>query len=470
MKAYLSILEHDELLKIHEASLTILSNTGLRIYSKEACNLLHDYGAKIDKDNIVYIPEYMVEDALKNVAQDMVLGARDKKYTIHPHELSIPAFSTCGFSSIIYDYKTGKSRIPTEKDLIEYAKIADYFSEIKYFSAFDASLKKNADFSDLYTLYITLQHTAKPIQCFCSDGKTALLQSKLSKIVANKSKEPIFSSYVMPISPLTLGKGTAEAIINFAKEGIPISPYGTILANSTAPATVAGSLALSNAENLAILTLCKCANKKGEMIYSTDTCPMDFLTGAINYESPEYLLFAIANRQIADYYGLVSCVSHSANEELPSNSASLAVYKEKIISNFLVNTKLSSALGSKDSGLAASLLDMVFGAYIVEEVSALFKEEPLENDDILLSTMEKISQGNFSISVQRKEELALRQKIKEHRFENILNTKDVTMQIQEIIDDILLYHKSTPIPQNQLEAMAAFMQEAETLYLEEGDY
>ena len=43
----LSVLETSELEKIHQASLEILSETGVNIHSKEMRNLLNDAGADI---------------------------------------------------------------------------------------------------------------------------------------------------------------------------------------------------------------------------------------------------------------------------------------------------------------------------------------------------------------------------------------------------------------------------------------
>ena len=63
-----SVLSDNELSDIHRASLEVLSETGMIIYSDKVLKLLQDAGCKVDiAEKRVRIPESLVEQALKTV-------------------------------------------------------------------------------------------------------------------------------------------------------------------------------------------------------------------------------------------------------------------------------------------------------------------------------------------------------------------------------------------------------------------
>ena len=62
MRALLTFLSDNEIEQIHEASLRILMETGVKILSEKVRKLLAENGAEVDGD-IVKIPKPMVEEA-----------------------------------------------------------------------------------------------------------------------------------------------------------------------------------------------------------------------------------------------------------------------------------------------------------------------------------------------------------------------------------------------------------------------
>lgn len=464
MKPRFEILSQEEIIAIHEAGLTILEETGMAIDSKAVRDILCYNGAKQGKDNIIHFPKPMVEQAVAATKPPLVLGARDEKHAIFTNRRKSAVFSTTGFSPMVYDYLSDETRDAKMQDLIDFAKVSDFFDEIGFFLPLDVVSQETPFMSELEILYQCFLNTGKHIQCSCSSGKTAHYLGALGKIVAGSKetfqKQPLFSCNVMPISPLTLGKGAAEAIIALAEENVPIAPFSTPLANSSAPATIAGALALSNAENLGVLTIMKAVNKKSQMIYSTDTCVMDFHTGVINYDAPEYTLFAIANQQLADFYELTSCVAHESLEALPSSRDAVDLWKELISSNQMTGTALSLWLGSLDLGLTSSLLHLVYAVYLIREVEYFSREQFLDEDETLLQRVKRLSKGECDLSLQRQSELFLS---RNHYLNPLAGIYDETIlknQLRQIIGEILEKHSVMPLTTEKRKAMDALRKEA----------
>ena len=62
------VLSDQEIVQIHEASISILENTGVMIHSRKALDLLNSKGANVDYDKkLVKISGKMVESCLKTL-------------------------------------------------------------------------------------------------------------------------------------------------------------------------------------------------------------------------------------------------------------------------------------------------------------------------------------------------------------------------------------------------------------------
>jgi trimethylamine---corrinoid protein Co-methyltransferase len=78
MKQYNQILSEAEKHNIHQQSLKVLADVGIRFMSKKALTILKQNGAQVDFDNqLAKIPEEMVVQALKSVPSSFTLGARN---------------------------------------------------------------------------------------------------------------------------------------------------------------------------------------------------------------------------------------------------------------------------------------------------------------------------------------------------------------------------------------------------------
>jgi len=77
MRAILNFLSEDEMERIHQASLQILKETGVKIYSEKVRRLLAESGAEVN-NVIVKIPSSLIEEAVKRAPGEITLGARSQ--------------------------------------------------------------------------------------------------------------------------------------------------------------------------------------------------------------------------------------------------------------------------------------------------------------------------------------------------------------------------------------------------------
>ena len=76
----LTVFSDDEIRSIHEATLEVLQETGLRVEGDEALEIFHGGGAQVERSNeygLVKIPPYVVEDCIRWAPSTVVYHGRD---------------------------------------------------------------------------------------------------------------------------------------------------------------------------------------------------------------------------------------------------------------------------------------------------------------------------------------------------------------------------------------------------------
>ena len=73
------LLDESQILRIHHTALRILNEVGVRVNLKKALDLLGDHGARVKGDNVVEIPSYLVEEAIRSAPSNVTLYNRKKE-------------------------------------------------------------------------------------------------------------------------------------------------------------------------------------------------------------------------------------------------------------------------------------------------------------------------------------------------------------------------------------------------------
>ena len=380
MLGKLSMLNKEEIEELHRASLHILQHVGIEVESANARNFLCDAGAKL-QSNRIFLPNEMVEQVIKANDSPFLLYARDPKNQVIPGLKGKPLLANTGFCSYVYDTFEGQIRESTCKDCEEFALVCDFFPSMEFYTSIILPMDCPIYMIELYALYYAFLNTSKHIHCCCSSPRSARQLIELGSLVAGGKelfcKKPLFSAQLPALTSLHFSDRFCETTIELATHSIPILSFCSLLMGFSSPNSVAGTLALSNAQLLALLSLIKSVNPKATLFYATDTCATNPSNGTVDYNCPEYLLFAMANRQLANYYGMVSATSHDCSENFPSGVTSLQSSYLRQLRNILTLSDIAFSAGSKDSSLFASLTDLVLNLKLFEGAKPLFQERPL---------------------------------------------------------------------------------------------
>ncbi|MBU1158891.1 MAG: trimethylamine methyltransferase family protein [Candidatus Thermoplasmatota archaeon] len=456
----INILSEEQIGLVHENTLHLLTKPGVRVASEIVLKLLADGGADVDLGaRIARIPEELVEETISKVPKSITLGARDPKREMVAPRKGPPYMATNGTAVYMTDLETGAKRPTMGNDLKDFMTLCDAIDSLDYVWPIVTAHDGPERFHGLNELAIAMHSTTKHIQGEAMSAEEAKDMIRAASLVTGGedqlAKKPIFSVIQCPICPLEFEKGSVEAVMEFAKAGIPVVSMSMALCGLTAPVALAAAISIVNAENLASFTISQLARKGAPVIYSSESSTMNMKTGEIRYGAREEVLIAAAVAQMAKHYGVPTMVG-SFGMGLHGDTPGINVDPSELAFTTMTNlslTDFSSGIGGLDQAKGAALEQIIIDTDIWESVREIRNDVEFDDKHFANELISSIGPGgNFlnsphTIKNMRKE-LFLPNAEKSSIFESYrLNKdqKDILSKARERVEEILAIHKPEPI-------------------------
>ncbi len=384
----LEFLRSEEIRRIHDTSIKLLERVGVLVHSDKVRELLlENGGTRSSVEGRVLMPEEIVKNALASAPKSVLLASRDKTKDVKIPSKGRLFVSNGGEGVHIKDLLEGTERPSTLEDYRDFMRLVEATPEIDFAWGMVGALDLPVHLKDIMEFKTSLEYTSKHFQGGASSAEEAKEMIGLaSSLVGGEdelARRPIFSCTECPISPLTFESGLAEAQVEFAKAGIPVVAMVASVAGLTSPATLAGTLAQINAENLASLVMTQTARRYAPWIYSSDSVPGDLKSGSIDYGALEANLLRTGAGQMGKFYGLPTMVAGIGIEETSRLLGSAREGLPYMVVQGLVPSDLGSGLGGLDQAAGASFEQLVVDAKVWELAREFIRE--FEADDAAIS-------------------------------------------------------------------------------------
>lgn len=303
------LLTQEQVERVHDASLEILQEAGLKVRHQPARELFEKHGCVTSAENeIVKFPRAVVEKYRNMAPSKFTFYARDPKFDKTIPDDS-PVIVTGSSAPDILDPVTGKERRSVSDDI---ARIAHLIHELPGYDMFSVSVLADdapMEHFTLWRLYPAMKYCMKPIRITTKDLADARDILNFVYLVAGSEEaykeHPYLTHHYCPVvSPLTMDHLSTEAVMFFVEQGLPV--YPTIVPNAglTSPMSLAGTLAQGNAEYLAAATLMQMVREGTPLIYATLPTVADMRTGAYASGGIECGILHMAHAQMARYYNV----------------------------------------------------------------------------------------------------------------------------------------------------------------------
>ncbi len=304
----LKLLKDSEIEQIHEESMKILEEVGIKVKSKKARDIFRKNGAKVDESTeIVKIPREMVEKAIKDAPSKVILPGQDENNDLHL-EKARTHLGTGGTVLYALDLETGEKRKTRTHDVRDIARMVDYCDNVSFYviNTYPQDVPDSA--SDINRFYWALTNTTKHVMGGMYTMKGLRDSIAMAEEVAGgpeKLRErPIVSFIVLMVSPLIMDGLYTDFLIEIAEKQLPVVVSSEPLAGATAPITLAGTIALNNAETLAGITLTQLINPGNPVLYGSTSSIMDMSEGTYMAGPIESAMINAGISQLTQYYDL----------------------------------------------------------------------------------------------------------------------------------------------------------------------
>lgn len=305
--SFATLLTQEQVEQVHEASLEILQEVGLKVRHVEARELFKEHGCNVEEERVKF-PRAVVEKCRAMYPSSFTFHARDPKFDKTIPQDS-PVIVTASSAPDIIDPVTGVERRAESSDI---ARIAHLINELPGYDMFSISTLADDAPADQFTvsrLYPSLKYCLKPIRVTTTNMKDTRSVVKMMYLVAGGQEaykeHPFLTHHYCPVvSPLTMDHLSTENVMFFAREGLPV--YPTIVPNAglTSPMSMAGTIAQGNAEFLAAATLMQMCKEGTPLIYATLGTVADMRTGAYASGGIECGMLHMAYAQMSRFYNV----------------------------------------------------------------------------------------------------------------------------------------------------------------------
>ena len=388
---------------VHSQSLECLEKIGVLVRSPGVLKMLHEAGASVDfRKMIARMPEEMVSKAIKNAPKSITLGARNVEQDLRLPTSKYPFVSTGGVTLFMTDLESGERRKASRGDLADFARLTDALEPIDAFWPIVTTSDVPPHSQFVHELWTSFQNTTKHILGSAGSGTLGVADARtqiaLGNLVAGGASElkkrPPFSVLSCSIAPLSFETGVVEAQVEYARAHVPIISMSMCMGGITGPVTVAGTVVISNAENLASLVITQTAAPGAPQIYSSEATLANISTGYIGYRGVEAPIIFAATGQMARRYGLPKMTGVlGVDAERPGVNVPFGELASLMLSS-MSGTDLCSGLGGLDLDGGCSLEQVVIDAHQWEEFRAFMRNFDVTKETVALDVVREVGQGN----------------------------------------------------------------------------
>jgi len=303
----LEVISNEDMRRLHEASLTILEEVGIRVHHGPTVQLLADAGATVVTERDLRLPAAMVERAIEQAGKQHILYGRDRERQARFGHGRPNALSNAGEYAWVDPVKRTR-RNPVTDDVRAAIRVGDALSGIDIVGSMAAPTDEPMEIRDIVAHRELIVGTTKPCAAWIRNGETARVIIEMFEALRGGAEAlrqfPPIEGFIEPVSPLQFRRESLEILAEFARAGLPVGFGPMVICGSSGPVTLAGTLAQENAEILAGIVISQLLRPGLPVTYWGIPHILDPATANMVFGGPEQGLMAAAITQLGRRYGL----------------------------------------------------------------------------------------------------------------------------------------------------------------------
>ena len=375
------ILRPSDVERINAASLRLLERVGIRVsHAGILARLLQAGATQGAGADVALIPRGLVADCLARAPREITLcdlGGRD--VTLGPGAGSV--FWTGNALNIC---EGNQSRPITEPDFVNWTRLTDALPNVH--AAVAPTISEYPPWSrDFVGFRLLAQNTRKHFRpcIYTPDGAVAIIEMAQALLGGTPLRErPIVSFGYTVTSPLGWGAAALELFEKTSGHGAPMMINAEPTAGATSPVTLAGTLALANAEALSGVVITQILEPGRPIVFNLGfSHALDMRSAITRTGGPENALLGAAGAQLAAFHGLPSA-SWASTESMVADAQAAYEFGMVAQAHALAGVNIIWGIGQLEAQRAISLEQGVITDEIAGAVLHLQRGVPVTDETL----------------------------------------------------------------------------------------
>ncbi len=451
----LTMLAQSDCERIHAASCQILERTGVRVYNERGLELLRAAGADVQDDR-ARIPPALVDQAVASAPRAFNLYARGSAEVALTLDGEHVYFGPGSDTLRYLDPRSGERRDFRLQDVSDCMRVCDALPEIGF--VMSVGIPRDVPTTGYFRRQFAtmLRGTTKPVVFVCNDlgdiEAIAAMAAAAAGGMAALSARPNLLLYSEPTTPLSHALEAVDKLLFCAEHAIPVTHSPAPMMGGTAPVTLAGAIALGNAEMLSGLVMHQLQRPGAPFLYGNGVHHLDMKEMISVYGAPEFQLARVMTAEMGRFYRLPvwGYTGHSDSNVLDEQAAADTQFSALVA--LLARTNLNHDVGYLEAGLAASPELIVLANEIISASRRFAAGVRVDDETLAVEVVDAIGPGGEFMShdhtMAHWRELWLPQLFSRQRLEPWLarGGHDLRARVREMTVALLDSHRVEPLP------------------------
>ncbi|MCG8472281.1 MAG: trimethylamine methyltransferase family protein [Desulfobacterales bacterium] len=292
---------HDSLDRIHDASMTLLENTGIRIHHPQILEKLAQKGIHRQGDRL-FFTQKQIEELVAKAPSSFTLHAPDPAFNMEIG--GDTTYYAAGYGCPSVFDRDGVKRPATFEDYHTFLKLVE---SSPFFHLNGGILVQPSDLPAEHSAPLMLRtailNSRKCLMGFPGHKKEMETLMEMMCIAKGGQKafmeKPQLITLINATSPMQFDSIALETMETCAHYHQPVIITPGPIAGATGPITLAGTTALGHAEALAGIAITQLLREGTPVVYGLQATIADMATGSVSVGAPGYALLAQASARLA---------------------------------------------------------------------------------------------------------------------------------------------------------------------------
>jgi len=386
--ARLQVWDESDCRIVNEASLEILAEVGVEVRHEGARELLRRAGAAVDGTRVRF-GEPLVAAALASAPKTWSVRSRgrDEVMLLRDGEVYYGTGSDCLY---VKDPTTGERRRSRVADIEGMAALCEMLPNIDFVMSMGLPGDVPQEVDDLAQMAAMLRGSRKPIIMSPRTGHVVRRMKDMAALCGDASSLIV---YGMPAPPLTHDEDAITKMWASAENDVPFVYASAPSCCTTGPASVTGTVIVSNAEVLSGLVIHQLVKEGAPFVYGCGCDAMSMRTMLPAYCVPESLIGLQTMTDLARCYRLPSFSYAGMSDSKVLDAQWSAETAITTIVGALSRATLLHDVGYFETGLQASYESIVFGDELVGYARKLVAGASLDPEAMALEEIKSVGPG-----------------------------------------------------------------------------